>query len=258
MNIQQYYQQSAAVSLNAGLAAFIPSIVILIYVFFISHFYQLIILVSPFLIYSFFCYQKYLLNQKRAKAVKWSSTSLESSDQNLFAGKLLFAFLPAPSLRLLLFTPNGKKAGEIRDQSFSWIKWFTPNFLDRLFVNKYILIDDSDQPIAFFRDLKDRIEIISPANEKVVVFKLNGGKKKEYCLENKRITIKNSSLQDYYFLLPDETILAEIQTGWMPIEWGDRFVDSNTPILTMKGDWSEREIVQLFSLLVCLYKFRNH
>ena len=138
MNIQQYYEQAAMASLNAALVAFIPSILLVIYAVFITQAYYLVVLLAPFLIYSFFCYQKFLLDKNRAKAVKFpSDTEITTIENLLDQNELLVTFMPAPSLRLLLFTPNGMKVGEIRDQSFSLIRWFLPSFMDQLFVKKY-------------------------------------------------------------------------------------------------------------------------
>src|SRR3954451_20955568 len=107
MNIQQYYEQAAMASLNAALVAFIPSIFLLIYAVFITQAYHLVLLSAPFLIYSFFCYQKFLLDKNRAKAVKLPSDIKTNSIENLFdQTELLVTFMPAPSLRLLLFTPS--------------------------------------------------------------------------------------------------------------------------------------------------------
>ena len=88
MNIQQYYEQSAMASLNGSLVAFIPTIVLGIFVF-VTHTYHLLLLLLPFLIYSFFCYQKFLLNQRRSKAVKLSSLSESQKPPNLFFEKQL-------------------------------------------------------------------------------------------------------------------------------------------------------------------------
>ncbi|WP_394231639.1 hypothetical protein [Niallia oryzisoli] len=259
MNIQQFYQQSAAASLNASLAAFIPSIALLIYAIFISKTYHLLLLVIPFLIYSFFCYQKFLLYQKRAKTVKLSIPRVELSSKNLFDRELLLTFLPAPSLRLLFFTPTGMKAGEIRDQSFLLIRWFLPNFIDRLFTKKYGLYDFQDEPIVFYHDLKDRIIITSPVNQELaVIYKAKNGKNKEYFFETKSIVVKQSSLQDYSFHSSEGVLLANIQTGWMPLEWGERFVHTNTPILTIDEKLTDIEILQLFSLFISMYKYGNH
>ena len=61
-------------------------------------------------------------------------------------------------------------------------------------------------------------------------------KKITYTLENKRITIGKNILQtDYEFEDQDGNRIAKITTGWMPLEWGERFVNTNTPILELEN-----------------------
>ncbi|MCQ6276604.1 hypothetical protein JMM81_16955 [Bacillus sp. V3B] len=260
MNIQQYYEQAAMASLNAALVAFIPSILLLIYAIFITQAYHLILLVAPFLIYSFFCYQKFLLNQNRAKAVKLSSEIKAFSVEDLFdQTELLVAFMPAPSLRLLLFTPNGVKVGEIRDQSFSVIRWFLPYFMDRLLVKKYGLYDCEDQPVAFYHHFHDRLEVeLLNQRGSTILYKSSTGKKKEFVYENRCITIENKGSQDFTFLSSDGKKVAQIQTGWMPLEWGERFLNLNTPILYLDKYCSRKEKLQLLSLLTSIYAYEDH
>ena len=195
MNIQQYYEQSATASLNGSLVAFIPSIILLIYAV-VYTYILVILLLLPFLIYSFFCYQKFLLNQKRSKAVNLSSLAEDPIARDLLTEKqLLVTFLPAPSLRLLLFAANGIKVGEIRDQSFSPIRWFLPYFIDRLFVKKFGLYDQDDQPVVFYHYYKDRIELFTGTGEAMsILHKLKNGRKKAYILENNSVTIEKNSL----------------------------------------------------------------
>ena len=83
MNIQQYYEQAATVSLNGSLVAFIPTLALVIFAF-VTHTYHLVLLILPFLIYSFFCYQKFLLNQKYSKAVNLLTLSEDQKASNLF------------------------------------------------------------------------------------------------------------------------------------------------------------------------------
>jgi hypothetical protein len=260
MNIQQYYEQAAMASLNAALVAFIPSIFLLVYAVFITQAYHLVLLSAPFLIYSFFCYQKFLLDKNRAKAVKLPSDIKTNSIEDLFdQTELLVTFMPAPSLRLLLFTPSGVKVGEIRDQSFSIIHWFLPSFMDRLFVKKYSLYNHEDQAIAFYHHFRDRLEIDMPdERESAILYKASKGKKKEFIFENRSLTIENKGLQDFIFLSSEGKKVAQIQTGWMPLEWGERFLNLNTPILHIDGSCSSKDKLQLFSLLISLYAYANH
>ena len=79
MNIRHYYEQSAIASIHAGLIAFIPAIALLLYIFLHSKRMELIILIIPFLLYSFSCYLRFLQNQKRAHAVQIDSIDEEQT-----------------------------------------------------------------------------------------------------------------------------------------------------------------------------------
>lgn len=260
MNIQQYYEQSAMASLNGSLVAFIPTIVLVVFVF-VTHTYYLLLLLLPFLIYSFFCYQKFLLNQRRSKAVKLSSLSESQKPPNLFFEKqLLITFLPAPSLRLLLFATNGIKIGEMRDLCFSPVRWFLPYFIDRLIAKKFGLYDQDGELINVYHFYHDRIEVLNNTGEVISkVVKMKNKEKITYILENKSITIGKNILQtDYDFEDQDGNKIAKITTGWMPIEWGERFVNTNTPILELENHCTRSDTIQLFSLLISIYTYYNH
>jgi hypothetical protein len=260
MNIRQFYEQSAVVSLNAGLAAFIPPILLLFYSVVIAKNFQLLILVVPFLIYSLYCYQVYLLNNNRAKSIQIETKVEHFISTLLEESTLLFTFLPAPSLRMLFFNPAGIKVGEIRDRSFFMARWFLPYFLDRLFNRKFVLYDQKDKPIVYFQQMKDQIEITTPEGEYVsTVYRLNKGKGKEYFFDNLSIQILKKGIpSDYTFITPEKKVFGQIQSGLMPVEWGKRFVNPNTPILTFSPCAGEKDRIQLLALLICTYMYRYH
>jgi hypothetical protein len=260
MNIQQYYEQAATVSLNGSLVAFIPTLTLVIFAF-VTHTYHLVLLILPFLIYSFFCYQKFLLNQKYSKAVNLLTLPEDQQASNLFSEKqLLLTFLPAPSLRLLLFAESGIKVGEIRDYSFSPTRWILPSIMDRICVRKFGLFDQKGELIVIYHFYKDRIELSNEEGEVISkLVKIKNEKKDTFMLENLRITIKKSSLQtDINLEDADGNKVAQINTGWMPLEWGKRFVQLNTPILEFDNNCTDHDRVQLFSLLVSIYAYSNH
>ena len=58
---------------------------------------------------------------------------------------ILFTFMPAPTLRLLLFDHKGLLLGEIRDQNMRWFMWMIPNFLSLLFPKEYVLINNKEE-----------------------------------------------------------------------------------------------------------------
>ncbi|MBB6446521.1 hypothetical protein [Bacillus benzoevorans] len=260
MNIRQFYEQSAAASLNAALAALIPPILLLFYSVVITKYFQLLILAIPFLIYSFYCYQVFLLNKNRAGSIQLE-TAEEPFTYNFFEeSTFLLTFLPAPSLRMLFFDPSGIKAGEIRDRSFFLARWFLPYFLDRVFSRKFVLYDQQDKPIVFFQQRNDQIEIITPEGEHVsTVYKFIKGKGKEYLFDHQSIQLLKKGIPaDYTFMTSEKTVFGQIQSGLMPLEWGKRFVNPNTPILTFAPCAGEKDRIQLLALLICIYIYRDH
>jgi hypothetical protein len=259
VNIRQYYKQYANASLHGSLASLIPAVLLLIYSIFIVQQYQLILLILPFLIYSFFSYQRFLLHYQRAKDVHFSST-LPSEEVNLLnENELMLTFLPSPSLRLLFFHHNGMKAGELRDERALIRSWFIPKFFDRFLMRKYGLYDDRDELIAYYHVVRDKIGVYS-LNEggELVLTESVQLEKHEAVFMNKNLIIKNKGLQDFLFEISGGKKVMSIQTGWMPLEWGERFVDANTPILMMDHHLSRKEKVTLFSLLIQIFAYANH
>lgn len=258
MNIQQYYQQSAVASINAGIVALIPALLLVLYST-ISQNYQLILLIIPFLIYSFFCYQKNVLNNQRAKLVKIPAEK-EEGIVSLFQEKeLLITFLPSPSLRLLLFSPNGWKVGEIREESFHNIRWFLPNFLDRGFEREYGFYNQEEELIAIFQYKGKQMDILTPNGEKIDGLLIERkGKNKEFHFENWKVEMEKVSLNDFNFSMDSGIKKAQIKSGWMPLEWSNRFINPNTPILRIDENIPMSELVKIYSLLVDIYAYENH
>src|SRR5690606_9563865 len=104
MDIQQFYKKTASISLNASLASLVPPFFLIMYGIIIAPDGKLVLAVVPFLLYSFICYQYYLVNDQRSKEIK---EILPMADKNpselLMNTTVLFTFLPAPTLRMLIF-----------------------------------------------------------------------------------------------------------------------------------------------------------
>lgn len=261
MNIRQYYEQAASVSLNASLAALIPAMIILFYSIVIVNFYPLLLLIIPFLIYSFFSYQAFLLHKNRAEAIDGEALMKELTPVSLMeTPTLLIHFLPAPSLRLLFFHPTGIKAGELRDGSMIVIRWFLPFFIDRFSSRRFILYDHQDKPLAYFYLEKDRMEIKTKEETLLTtVYQLKKEKGDVFLMDDTYIHIvKNGIPADYSFITEDKSLFAHIQSGIMPLEWGKRFINPNTPILTIPETSGVKERYQLMALLIFLYRYANH
>jgi hypothetical protein len=254
MNIQQFYKKTASIALNASLASLIPPFFVILYGVMISLDGRLILVALPFLLYSFFCYQYYLVCDKRAKAIGPMDVEVRDNQHSLLnIDHVLIHFLPSPSLRMLLFSKDGGLLGEIRDKKLLSIRWFTPIFLDKLFVKKYGLYDESNNLIATFILKKNRIEITSEDNERTSISIRQPSKTMiEFINENNDTSIKvERSLQymDYQFFDPHSKRITRLQKGWMPVEWGNTFKDPNTPVLSFEKTNNHNENLIIYAIL---------
>lgn len=260
MNIQQYYEQSALTSIHTALLAFIPAIGLLLYIFLFSKQMELILLIIPFLLYSFSCYLKFLQNQKRANAVQVDTIDEQTCNQCLFSDTaFLITLTPAPSLRLQLFHSNGIKAGELRDTSTSFVNWLMPKFLHTKMVRKYGLYDKNDTLVANYLLYQDQIDIsMYREGNKELVFR---GERQEniYQFHQQAYQIEKDGIHDFSIILQStKNKIGQIQTGWMPLEWNQRFIDANTPIFRLQEDLTKEDRVQIFSILIFIYVYYNH
>ena len=261
MNIRHYYEQSAIASIHAGLIAFIPAIALLLYIFLHSKRMELIILIIPFLLYSFSCYLKFLQNQKRAHAVQIDSIDEEQTTNHglLSDTTFLFTLSPAPSLRLQLFHCNGVKAGELRDTSTSLVKWLIPKFLHTRMVRKYGLYDENNGLIAYYSLYRDQMDICIYGDESKNLTYKGVRQKNIYQFQQQAYQIEKDGIQDFsIFLQSTKNKVGQIQTGWMPLEWHQRFIDANTPIFRLHENLTKEERLQIFSILIMIYAYHNH
>ena len=141
-----------------------------------------------------------------------------------------------------------------------FIRWFLPFFLDRFFNRRFILYDQADKPFVHFHVYKDRIEIITQEGVLLTtVYKLQKGKGVEYLLDSQFIQmIKSGIPADYSFVTAENKLFGRIQRGMMPLEWGQKFVNPNTPILTYAGSNKEKDRLQLLAMLINIYMYADH
>ena len=91
------------------------------------------------------------------------------------------------------------------------------------------------------------------------MYKLRKGKGKEYLFDHQSIQLLKKGIPAVFtFMTPEKTVFGRIQSGLMPMEWGKRFVNPNTPILTFAPCTGEKDKIQLLALLICIYIYRDH
>lgn len=258
MNIQQYYRSVANASLHGSFAAIFPVIVFILPFYLIVPIKEMIFLAVPFLIYSFISYQFYILYRDRS--LSSSTPTLNRTYQNITDKNYLLTFLPAPSLRMLLFHPEGYVKYEIRDLRYIKLRWFLPYFLDRIFPAEYGLYDGNGRLLAKVRWVGSKAFTFDSGNR--LLFTIEEKSNQYYIAYQNResiIEIDSKALYtDIKFKNDQNQTFGRVRKGWMPVEWGKFFKDANTPVLTFEDGVNENEKLCLFTLLIKLYRYRNH
>ena len=261
MNIQQFYQKSAAISLNASLVALIPPFFLIIFGILILPNRIYIIIIIPFLVYSFFCYQTFLINKRRSLEVTTLITERQAPLDLFQENEVGVAFLPAPSLRMIIFSGDGVQIGEVKDMKFLPFRWLLPKSLDKLFDKKYGIYDESNQLKAFFLLMKDKI-IIKPEDEKLkplIIRKCKINQTNYFLLdEDKKLEIKQSSLYIDFQIYESNKMISRLRKGWLPLEWEKVFKNPNTPILSFEKTLNQHERLAIYAIISHYLRYSDH
>ncbi|EFV77897.1 hypothetical protein HMPREF1013_01883 [Bacillus sp. 2_A_57_CT2] len=262
MNIQQYYRKTADISINASLAALVPPFFFLLIFIKESQRTNLILFLIPFIIYSFLCHQIHLLNKQRAAEIveRNSNNSRQALLSLLCQSYLMIAFMPAPSLRMVLFDPEGRQVGEIRDMKMWKFRWFLPYFLDRLFPRRLGIYDYNNNLEASILIDRNGVDIsfVKDSCKETIINKKDGSK---LVYENgcDRYSIPKTFFHtDFQVLDEKSNRIARLRKGWMPLEWGQQFRDPNTPVLSFEEGLTAKEKLRIYAILATLFLYRNH
>ncbi|WP_077213636.1 hypothetical protein [Bacillus dakarensis] len=261
MNIQMYYRNAANTAFNGSMAALLPVIVVILPLLTILQKKELVLLAIPFLIYSFLSYQFYLVYVKRSLSSE-EIKRIPSADDLLKNEHMLLTFLPAPSLRMLMFSPKGQLKGELRDYEQNAFRWFLPYFADQWFSKVYGLYDSENSLTAtFLRHGNKTIEVYGQDDETLLTVKKvnkkmykwnNGNQELQWEVHSEAlftdIRIKNDKNQ----------VLGRVRKGWMPLEWEKYIKDTNTPVLSFDNHLNRKERLAIMAIVVHLFRYRNH
>ncbi|WP_313805407.1 hypothetical protein [Cytobacillus sp.] len=253
MNIQQYYRKTASISLSVSLATLIPPFFMIIYGIMIARDGRMILVVLPFLVYSFFCYQYYLVCDQRAKAFTERQMDDKSMNQPLLKSNYaLIHFSPSTTVRMLFFSTTGKLLGELKERKIQSISWFLPPFLDRHFEKRYVLYDGLNNVIANFHLQKRKIEITDKDGNLINIINGEGNDRQlkfEFVSSGKKIMVTRTLLYMDYQIFHNQIRICRLQKGMMPLEWENHIKDPNTPVLSFEQDISEEEKINILAIL---------
>lgn len=261
MDIEKYYQYTAVSSLNASLISCIP-IILLTFVFIGIHSsFTYFLLILPFLFYSIASFTHYYIQKKKGR--KTVEAMIPGKVKSILETKTtVLTFLPAPSLRLGIYTGEGTKVGEIRDMKFSAIRWYLPYFLDSLYAKSYGFYNTNNELQYSFTIKKDVIEIRNKEKHPISEIKECPTSKKSvklfYYSEKCIVMRKSMTYTDYHFEREEGAELAQIKKGWMPKNWTTRLRDSNFPLLTIDHHASDKEIIHIYAIITKIFAYTNH
>ncbi|MFJ5715215.1 hypothetical protein [Neobacillus sp. NPDC093127] len=259
MKINEYYDDSANISLNGSIAALVPAVII---VFGNLSFYknqEMMLLTIPFLIYSFICFHFYLFRMKQSILIARNMvhTRNKSGNDSLFAARhLLLCSLNTHSPSLQFYFTNGELAGRIKRYRRKGLSRIRPSKM-------YALYNPQDEAIGFF-------EVKGKSNIKIGAF----DQERRYlgCFEKRKLTWRKNKKQlldaagksigvvEGSSVFMDERVIhsrnqpvLRLRRGWMPVEWSTYFPEPNTPVLSFLGTLSDKEKLLRMSFLINEY-----
>jgi hypothetical protein len=263
MSIQQYYRQTAYISLNGSILSAGILAVILTASLLFSWTIPLSLVAVPFLFFVFSHYNRYILykNKSEESAVAFH----HYDDKQLFEqNNLLIGFAPAPAVKLLFFTPDGMHAGELREHTSKSYRWFIPYFIDKRIMKKIGIYDSKGMLQGSLIQERNRFRMLNEHKDVIGVFYpkkatketigyafLSGGKKM-------RVDRIPGSMHDFKFYQEDGNTAARLQRGWMPLEWTRFFKEANTPVLTFDYTMGQPERLAVFAALANVYMYYDH
>ncbi|MGN1402013.1 MAG: hypothetical protein ACI4XL_10965 [Bacillus sp. (in: firmicutes)] len=266
MDIRQYYKSVALLYINASIASACIGGIVFFAVVFLYRMPYVWQMVTPFMLLSLVYFIKHLLFTKKSivvpvKIEKHTGTPLEEKD-------ILLTFLPSPSLRALLFHPEGRVIGEITDENRSWYRWLLPNSISFLFQHTYVLRDQSGNRIATYKAGNHFAGWVRMYNGNGELVGMYEEKSAQSWLRYKGVVMRrdgsedipvnvNGFLQSFSVANEGGNSLFHFQKGYMPGEWSASF-SLNTPILSFPDYASKEDRICMFGLCTRLFNHRSN
>ncbi|MCM3568846.1 hypothetical protein [Neobacillus mesonae] len=259
MKITDYYRDAANLNLNGSMAALIPIVLIVAGNLFFLQNQEIIVFTIPFFLYSFLCFQLYLLRKRQSISINRKMVSREyvKNGHTLFSSRhFLVLFLNCQSPKLLFFLPDGQLAGSITKYKANG-----PFKLNRY--RMFHLQNEQDETIGYFKvqgKKQIRIQVFDKAQTYLgcmVKTKDKWRESKEEFLDEsgKYIGAVHGSrvFMDEKIINQSNRQVSRLRRGWMPVEWSHLFPEPNTPVLSFEGKLSDQERMLRMSFLINEY-----
>ncbi len=255
MNIQKHYSRLADISLNSSLAALVPLFFILPACLVMLPGRGLILAAVPFLLYSFGCYQISVLHQSRSRAVD-RLDSCQYHGKLLEENHLLVSHLPSSSLRMLLFTPDGQLAGELRDSNETLLGKLCPSFLSVSFQREYGLYNRSGSLMILFLSRKNKVDIFRADRRYIgtMEFIHKPGGSAVILFRQKTLSVRREKFfLDCRIEWEDGKELMNYKKGLMPVSWAETFQNPNMEIVEFNDNAGPKERILALAAIAKLF-----
>lgn len=267
MNIRTYYEKISRMCFHVSWIA-----LIIAGVFFVLHASKvfqgdIIAITAPFLLVGIINFTGSRIYEKRMEDMP--EENVVSAVSLLEANDILLTFMPAPTLRVLLFQPDGSLLGEIRDRNMRWFMWMVPNSLSMFLPKRYTLTNAEGKMLAEY-EIKWGIRTV------LIMKDASGSPIGCYseCLKESLIRLKgmiytadgqewvpvnvSGLLNKFEMETKSGKPVASFQKGWMPLDWGRRFKELNTPILTFHEKATAEEKIAVFGFCASAFNHRSN
>lgn len=259
MKINEYYKQSANLSLNSSIVALIPVVFFIWGNFVFIQLSDLMLLNLPFFIYSFSCFQLFLFRKNQAitstrglrkrKEIKYTFSECEH---------FLIVSLETSLNHVFLYHPDGILIGELREIRAGILKRISMLLAGKIYHQQYIFYDQIGNKISSYslNRKKRKIDAYNNNNKYLGTYLESNNKRwinegKLFLANGKLLgEIKSSILFKDDQILNKDIEMGRLRKGWLPLDWYKRFPDANIPVFHIKSNISEQERLVSLSLII--------
>ncbi|WP_230498106.1 hypothetical protein [Pseudoneobacillus rhizosphaerae] len=243
MDIQKIYLRQAQLFLNSSLFALIPASVFVISIIVVIPGKNFMVLVLPFLIYSLFLFQNYLLNYKRYLSLSNKIEKVAPSLPDLLSCQQVLLYFDKEEKALVFLHPNGAFLGMLSEKKHS----FSINKGNMLHPKEFVLIDSNENILATY--WKSETIDVHRSDKGYFGGFSNGFFSMITGEEIGELRSKKLFLDEQVKNGQGE-VLLRVRKGWMPITNQKIFLNPNTPYVTINPALSDPEKLIFISLLV--------
>ncbi|ALC90226.1 hypothetical protein AM500_10855 [Bacillus sp. FJAT-18017] len=243
MKISDYYSESARAFLNSSILFLLPAFLLV----FINLAYignrQVMLLCLPFAAMSLIYYQIHL---NKARLAEEAEPAVILTSNPLLTAKSLLVFYDNHfSPGLLLFSPTGVKNGELRNRKISFQQIISRR-------REFELCNEEMKPLAVYYVTRGKVDVYNSRGNWIGRL-YEDGKGQIQLTKTHGMDFMSVSRSRFFMDVKVETEgsnSARLRRGLMPLEWGMRFPDPNTPVFTINDHSSNEEKLLYYSVLV--------